>query len=266
VTWPRVCDASVWAQVKPNLRTRNLPALSRKHSHRSLVWKLLLVCAIVIAGALVWLFTPLGELARPQEIVKRLETIDQSPWAPFIFVGIYLVGGLVMFPVTVLGAAVAIIFTPLKAVAVSFTGITLSAALHHWIGSRFLRKRAPASLKRIRERLDEALEDKSVITIAALRMVPIAPFTLVNLVAGCMDIRRRDFILGTALGLAPSITVVCLFGRQVRAFWKNPTTSSVLMIGAVLLAWVCVAIGMQWFVSRHKKGHATRSRRSAPAH
>ena len=48
--------------------------------------------------------------------------------------------------------------TPLKAVAVSFTGITLSAALHHWIGSRFLRKRAPASLKRIRERLDEALQ------------------------------------------------------------------------------------------------------------
>jgi uncharacterized membrane protein YdjX (TVP38/TMEM64 family) len=226
--------------------------VSRKHSHRSLFWKFLLLCAVAIAGALVWRFTPLGEIARPQEIVQRLETIDQYRWAPLIFVGIYLVGGLVMFPVTVLGAAVAIIFTPLKAVAVSFTGITLSAALHHWIGSRFLRKRLPAPLKRVRDRLDEMLEDKSIVTIAALRMVPIAPFTLVNLVAGCMDIRRRDFLLGTALGLAPSITIVCLFGRQVRAFWKNPSTSAVLLIGAVAVAWLCLAIGMQWFVSRHR--------------
>ncbi|MEJ1962885.1 MAG: VTT domain-containing protein [Gammaproteobacteria bacterium] len=217
-----------------------------------LIWRALIACGIVATLVLVWHFTPLSQIANPRTLVKQIESISQDRWAPFMFIGAYLLGGVVMFPVTVLGAAVAIIFPPLEAVAISFTGITLSAALHHWIGSHFLRKRANASLGRIRKRLDELLTDQSIVTIAALRMVPIAPFVLVNVVAGCMGVRFRDYMLGTALGLAPSITVMCLFGQRVRAFWHHPSVTGVLLIGGVALAWLGLAFGLQRWVAGRK--------------
>jgi uncharacterized membrane protein YdjX (TVP38/TMEM64 family) len=152
----------------------------------------------------------------------------------------------------VLGAAVAIIFPPWKAIPISFTGIILSAALHHWIGARFLKSRDTARLGGIQKRIEEMLTDQSIVTIAALRMVPIAPFVLVNVVAGVMGVKLRDFLLGTALGLAPSITVVSLFGRQVRAFWKDPSAGAIALIVGVGLVWLAVAIGLQKWVSRRK--------------
>lgn len=221
-------------------------------SRQKLLWRVLLGLAIVVAMVLVWRFTALSEIARPQVLVDHIEAISKHRWAPFIFIAAYLLGGFVLFPVTVLGGAVAIIFPPLKAVAISFTGIMLSASLHHWLGAHFLRDRTSALLGRIRKKVDETLTDQSIVTIAALRMVPIAPFALVNVVAGCMGVRYRDFILGTALGLAPSITVICLFGRQVRAFWRDPSLTGVLLILAVAGLWIAVAVILQKWVSKRK--------------
>jgi len=236
-----------------------------RFARHPLAWRALLACAVVATFVLVWHFTPLSRIAKPQALVDHVEAISKDRWAPVVFLGAYLFGGLVMFPVTVLGAAVAIIFPPLKAVAISFTGITLSAALHHWIGSHFLRKRASKRLGRIRERLDEVLTDQSIVTIAALRMVPIAPFVLVNLVAGCMGVRFRDFMLGTALGLAPSITVMCLFGQRVRAFWHHPSLSGVLLIVGVALVWMGLAFGLQkWVAGRKSKARPSKPVRPAP--
>ena len=239
--------------------------LARIRRH-GLVWRAFVACAIVGALALIWHFTPLSRIATPQVLVEHVEAISQHRWAPLIFLGAYIFGGFVMFPVTVLGAAVAIIFAPLKAVVISFTGITLSAALHHWIGSHFLRERASKRLGRIRERLDEVLTDQSIVTIAALRMVPVAPFVLVNLVAGCMGVRFRDFMLGTALGLAPSITVMCLFGQRVRAFWHHPSVTGVLLIVGVALVWMGLAFGLQkWVAGRKAKARPVKPVRRAVA-
>ncbi len=233
-------------------------------ARHALVWRALLACAIVAVLALIWHFTPLSRIATPQAIVDHVDAISKHWWAVLAFIAAYLLGGFVMFPVTVLGGAVAIIFPPLKAVAISFTGILLSAALHHWIGARFLRKRTSRRLDRVRERLDEVLADQSIVAIAALRTVPIAPFVLVNLVAGCMGVRFRDFMFGTALGLAPSITVMCLFGQRVRAFWHHPTPTGVLLIVGVALVWMGVAFGLQKFLTSWKQ-KAQKARKAQPA-
>jgi phospholipase D1/2 len=228
-----------------------VPASKQKTS-LSLIWKLLIALAAVGIVVLVWQLTPLADVAKPQRLARMLDSVEDHRWAPLIFVGAYLVGGLVAFPVTVLGAAVAITLPPLKAVPVAFTGIMLSAALHHWIGARFFREKAGSRLTGIRQKLEEAMTDQSIVTLAALRMVPIAPFTFVNVAAGAIGVRFRDFMLGTALGLAPSITIVCLFGRQVRQFWKDPSGTGVALIVAVGLAWIGLAFCLQRFVARRK--------------
>jgi phospholipase D1/2 len=227
----------------------------KSHQRKPLVW-VLIACAIAAALALAWRFTPLADALEPRHIAERLETIEQLEWSPFAFVAAYVIGGLVMFPVTVMSAATAIVFPPLKAASVSFTGIMLSAALLHWLGARFIKGRIKKTLEGTIERVDKALNDRGIITIATIRMIPLAPFTLVNIAAGAIGVRFRDYMLGTALGLAPGITMVCFFGRQVRAFWHDPNLKTVLLVIGIGVVWIGMSLLLQRWVSHH---HATAS-------
>jgi len=221
---------------------------------RKLIVWVLIACAVAGGAALLWKVTPLAQLVKPELIARRLETLESFRWTPIIFLGAYVVGGLVMFPVMALGAASAIVFPPLEAVAVSFTGNMLSAALLYGIGARLLGDRFRKRFGPTIEKVDEALNDRGIVTIATLRMVPLAPFTLVNLAAGSVRVRFRDYMLGTALGLAPGATVICLFGRQVRAFWREPSLSAMLWIAAVGVAWIATSLVLQRWVARRNRG------------
>lgn len=248
------------------MKTHDNPKASNRPKERAsrskLFWRAAIGLAIAVALALVWKLTPLSEL-RPERIAQWLETFEKYGWAPGAFIGAYVVGGLVMFPVTLLGASSAIVFPPLKAASVTFSGIMLSAALLYFIGARFLGERGGKRLGPVVERVKERLTDQGVITIAALRMVPLAPFTLVNIAAGSIGVRFRDYMLGTALGVAPGTTLVVLFGRQVRAFWKDPSAKTVLLVVGVCIAWIAVTLTLQWLVSRRTHSHPKARRASA---
>lgn len=212
--------------------------------------------AILIGLALLWRFTPLAELLRPAEIAQRLEAVQHRRGAPFIFVAAYVLGGLVMFPVTVMSAATAIVFPPLIAASISFTGIILSAAPVHWLGARFLSGWARSALPGTIKRVDEALADRGIITIAAIRMVPLAPFTLVNLAAGAVGVPFRDYMLGTVLGIAPGTILVCLFGRQVRQFWQHPSAQGIALVVAILIVWLAVSLSLQRWAAHRRAATA----------
>ncbi|WP_348240396.1 TVP38/TMEM64 family protein, partial [Salmonella enterica] len=77
------------------------------------------------------------------------------------------------------------------------------------------------------ERLRNALDRSGIVAVATIRMVPIAPFTLVNLAAGSIDVRLRDYALGTALGIIPGTAVLTAFGHQLRAIIERPTVANV---------------------------------------
>jgi uncharacterized membrane protein YdjX (TVP38/TMEM64 family) len=211
---------------------------------------LIAVVLAVAAISLIWRFTSLADVLSADRIAALLDRIEGSRWAWLIFLAAFIIGGLVMFPVTVLSAATAITFPPLKAAPISFTGIMLSAALTHWLGARWLAKPGRTAFGKTAQKLNEALSDKGVLAVASLRMMPIAPFTLVNVAAGAVGISFRDYMLGSALGLAPGLTMMVLFGRQVRAFWNDPSLSGVLIMVAVLLVWLAMSIALQRWSSR----------------
>jgi phospholipase D1/2 len=190
-------------------------------------------------------------------MAKRLEALQRLPGAPFFFVAAFVIGGLVIFPVTVMSASTAIVFPPLIAASISFSGIILSAALLHWLGARLIGPRARQALGATIQRVDEALADRGVVTIAAIRMVPLAPFSLVNLAAGAVGVSFRDYMLGTMLGIAPGTILVCLFGRQVRQFWQHPSGHGIALVAAVVVVWVAVSLGLQRWASHRRRARST---------
>jgi uncharacterized membrane protein YdjX (TVP38/TMEM64 family) len=81
-------------------------------------------------------------------------------------------------------------------------------------------------------------------------MVPIAPFTAVNLVAGASRIRFSDFILGNVLGMSPGMLLMTAMGHQVFLTLIEPTALSVAILVAIVLGWIALSIALQFALLR----------------
>jgi uncharacterized membrane protein YdjX (TVP38/TMEM64 family) len=89
-----------------------------------------------------------------------------------------------------------------------------------------------------------------VIAIATIRLVPVAPFTVVNLVAGASAIRPFDYVAGTALGMLPGLVVLSVLGHQIVRILTHPTPVAVALLLAAVAGWIAVSIGLQVLVSK----------------
>jgi uncharacterized membrane protein YdjX (TVP38/TMEM64 family) len=106
----------------------------------------------------------------------------------------------------------------------------LTFAIGRSLGRQTVRKLAGSRVNDLSRRLAR----RGLLTVAFIRMLPIAPFSIVNVVAGASHIRWSDFLLGTIIGLVPGITTLTFFVDRAIAAIREP--------GAGTFAWLAVAI------------------------
>lgn len=85
------------------------------------------------------------------------------------------------------------------------------------------------------------------------RVVPVAPFTLLNLVAGASHLRLWDFVLGTALGMAPGVIVICVFTDRVAAVLNDPSPEQITWLLVVLFFLVLAGVGTHRWLTRRAR-------------
>ncbi|MGE0118364.1 MAG: VTT domain-containing protein [Dongiaceae bacterium] len=208
--------------------------------------------AAVLLLALAWRYTQLSDLTNPGVLQAFMAKAAATAWAPLIAVAIFVLAGLVGLPVTALIAATAVTFGAWPGVAYSAAGAMASAlvtyALGSWIGAGALRRLIGPRLSRIRR----GIARQGILAITSIRLVPIAPFTLVNLVAGALRIPPVDYIVGTALGLAPGLLAMSLLGDQIFEIFSDPSLSEIGAFAGLLVAWIGFCIGLQVLSSRAK--------------
>jgi phospholipase D1/2 len=202
----------------------------------------------VVALALFWELAP---LVGPETVRSALASIADNRAAPLIVVAIFVAAGFALFPVTVLIAATAAAFGPWLGFAYAAAGALSSAIVTYAIGAaigrRTLRDFLGPRLNRIRQRVVR----RGVIAIAAIRLVPVAPFTVVNLVAGASSIPLFEYVAGTVLGMLPGLVMISAVGHQFARILSAPTTNDLIVLIAAVTAWIAVSIGIQAIVSRY---------------
>ena len=68
-----------------------------------------------------------------------------------------------------------------------------------------------------------------------LRIVPVAPFVVINLVAGASHISFRDFAHGTLIGLLQGLLAIAFFADGLIRSIRDPNVGSIAWLGAVIL-------------------------------
>lgn len=190
--------------------------------------------AFFLALAAAWRWTELGEWLEPGKLRSLGESLKQLPAAPLAVLGGFVVGCVLVVPITAMIAASVIVFGPWLGLLYSFGGSLLGAAatygLGRLVGRQTVRRFAGARL----DRLSRALGRRGILAVVTVRIIPVAPFSIVNLVAGTTHIGLRDFLLGTLLGMAPGIIAIALFIDRILAAIRNPGAGTIAILGAVL--------------------------------
>lgn len=225
---------------------------TRRPKHRRLAWMLPVGAglAILIGLLLAWTNSPFAE---PDKLMQALDGISDRPWAPALVVAIFIVGGLVVFPVTVLMVATVAVFGGWTGALLAGLGAVASALVTYAIGRRLgaglVRRFIGPRINRIRR----GMQKQGVLTVATMRLVPAAPFTFVNLVAGAVELRFLDFLIGTVIGLTPGLLVMTALGRQIVELVTSPSLGSVALLVGFILLWVLLSLSFQLLLARHRR-------------
>jgi phospholipase D1/2 len=216
--------------------------------------KVSLAGLVVLALALAWNLTPLSDLARPEQMRSTLEWVAAAPWGPLVVLAIFIASSMLLFPVTVLIAATAAAFGPWLGFAYAAVGSLLSALVSFGIGALIGRQTLTDVLGPRLNRIRRKVRNKGVLAVAVVRLVPVAPFGIINLVAGASHIRLLDFMLGTALGMLPGIAVLAALGHQVIEVLVEPSLESFVWLALAVAAWIALSFGLQALVSKYRGG------------
>ena len=115
----------------------------------------------------------------------------------------------------------------------------MSAILIYFLGRKLGRATVRRFAgKRINE-LSRRIAKRGLIAVIVVRMLPIAPFTIINLIAGASHISFRDFVLGTIIGMAPGTLILVVFVDRIAAAVRHPgpvTFTLLALIAGVALS------------------------------
>jgi len=211
----------------------------------------LLLLALFLVLSMTWRWTPINEWINLRTIVEWQSSVRNQTGAFYFVVGAYVLGSLVLFPVTVLNVATVLTFGLIRGNAYALAGWLISAAAGYAIGLAF----GHNLLKRLAgPRLDRLLEQAAghgFLTVLTMRILPVAPFTVVNVFAGASWIRFRDFMLASLVGRIPGVILLTFAGLQVERFLRRPDVGSLAFLGLILLL---IPIAAAWFSKRFRAG------------
>jgi uncharacterized membrane protein YdjX (TVP38/TMEM64 family) len=143
-------------------------------------------------------------------------------WAPVVFVGITaLLGGLSLAPTHGLSLLGGYVFGFTHGLPIAMTGLLGAAAFGFRIKSLLARKRVMGLIQErpeawaIHRALVENRFWRAFLIVVLVRLSPVAPFAVTNLLMASTGVRWPAFLLGTAVGMLPRCSALVSVGALV---------------------------------------------------
>jgi uncharacterized membrane protein YdjX (TVP38/TMEM64 family) len=176
-----------------------------------------------IALALAWTHTPLKDVVTRDNAMALASVFTDQWWAPLAVILVYTPASFIMFG-------------PWHGFVYAMTGVILAGIATfipgRLVGRDTVRRLAGPRLKPV----TKFMEQRGLIAVTLVRLVPIAPFPVVNLVMGAMRVKLWHFVLGTFAGMLPGMIAATVLSEQLAAALEEPARVNFWLIGAVLLA------------------------------
>jgi uncharacterized membrane protein YdjX (TVP38/TMEM64 family) len=152
-----------------------------------------------------------------------------------------------MVPITLLVGVTAMVYSPAWGALYAICGCLLNALATYLVGQGLGKQPVRKLAGRRLNRLSRQMAKQGILTVAIIRNIPVAPFTIVNMIAGASHIKLKDYLIGTAIGMLPGILVITIFADRLLHAIQNPGWINALIAAALAAAMI---FGSWWVKKR----------------
>jgi uncharacterized membrane protein YdjX (TVP38/TMEM64 family) len=215
-------------------------------------WRTLAVSFVLFGGVgIVFLFGAQLLGLNGEAAVEHWLAAAHGPWALPAAVGAFALLAFVGVPQFVLIAAAVVAFGPWTGFAYSWIGTLVSSLVGFWVGrafgGRLLKDLAGDGVRKFMKLIGK----NGFLASLIVRLVPSAPFIVVNMAAGVTPMRLRDFAAGTAVGIIPKIALTAFAGNTIVQVLRGGAGLNIVLLGVAVAVWIVAGlIARRWLKSR----------------
>ncbi|RUO24116.1 phospholipase [Aliidiomarina minuta] len=181
-----------------------------------------------------------AEVIEPEQLRQLLDDFaaDANPIVLLITVILtYIIALLLMFPLTLLVVATGILFGPWWGLLYAILGTLSSSACSYWIGRHLGKDTLTRYQGRLLRKTSSYMTRRTINSMIIINLLPVAPFTMTNLMGGAMGMPFLRYMLGSAIGIIPGLAAVTLLGAQLtRLLLAEENREIAIALGTILAA------------------------------
>ncbi len=217
---------------------------------RGPAWRKIIALTLAVAAlAAVWRYTPISQFITPERVAAWAHAVQQARWAPIAMILAYMPAAFLMFPRPLITLFGVVAFGTWPGFVYAMTGIILSALATYYTG----RALPAGTVMRIAgerfEHMTGVLRRHGLMAIFAMRIVPLAPHPVENVIAGAARINVWHFTLGTFAGMLPGVLATTVFGDQMIVALHDPSKINVWLVAGIVLFFAALMYWVsRWFV------------------
>ena len=191
-----------------------------------------------------------GDRIDQASVETFFQSLNQSAWALPLLFAIFFFAGLVAISINVLLVSATLVIGPWAAFGCGFLGSMLSAVAAFHVGRIAGQPILEKFFEDRMRQLSEKIQNRGVLSVALLRLVPVAPFIVINLVAGLSRLKLRTFVGGSVLGMLPGMASVVFVTHQAKSAYTDPSWQTWVLLGVGILALIGLTFGVKKFLKK----------------
>ena len=207
-----------------------------------------IVALVGLAAA--WRYTPIADVVTAESVVAFTQSFARNWWAPLLLIAAYTPASMVMFPRPLITLGAVMAFGAWQGLVYAMFGVVLAGVAGYAIGRLFHRDTARRLAGPRLARVSNLIKRRGIVAVALVRLVPIAPYLVVNVVMGAMRIKLRDFVIGTFLGMLPGSLAATVLSHQFAAALQEPARVNGWLVAAAVAGFVALAYTGQHLLRR----------------
>lgn len=233
-------------------RIGRIRALLRERDAVSLRNIALLILAVVAVSAMFWISANIIGLDENGILSTTFRSFAGSPWALPVVAAGFTVASFIGAPQFLLIAVTVAAFGPLQGFIFSFLSTLVSSSVNflsaRYLGADWLNRLGWKGIGGF----SEMVERNGFMTALLVRIIPSAPFVVLNMGFGLTRTSYLAFISGTAVGILPKTTLIALLGKVVERAQSGDSLSIMYLVLAAL-GWIALAFLAKWIVRRREQ-------------
>jgi uncharacterized membrane protein YdjX (TVP38/TMEM64 family) len=199
---------------------------------------------------LILLVAGLSQLDWEGTILPLIGSIEQIGfWGPVLFILLYMVATVILFPPSILSMGVGAIFGFWRGAIYVLVGANLGATAAFLIGRFFARDWLASKIKRkpnLRA-IDKAVAEEGWRIVLLMRLSPIFPFKLLNYAFGLTRVSISGYVIASVIGNTPGALAWVYSGTLAR--WGFLEEEQTPTQWALYLAGFLVTVGLAFYFS-----------------